>query len=75
MRIPADAKLKSVDFLKGNLIVQLEQGARWKVPVSRFPALAKAAEDVRRRYELLPDGKGVVWPALVLCVSLQQLKP
>jgi len=52
------------------LLVMLNQG-RLEFPLDNFERLAKASEAQLNRYELLPDGVGVEWPALDEHLSLR----
>jgi hypothetical protein len=52
----------SVSFSKGNLVVELEDGRSVVTPLSRYPKLRLASEDVRMNYEISP--LGVHWPDL-----------
>jgi len=65
-------RITSVHAIKGAnlLLVVLNQG-HLEFPLDSFARLAKAKESELSKYELLPDGAGVEWPALDEHLSLR----
>lgn len=67
-----DVRITAVHAIKDAnlLLVMLNQG-RLEFPLDNFARLAKAKESELSKYELLPDGAGVEWPALDEHLSLR----
>lgn len=74
MRFSAQSRVKSLEFLKGHMVVLLQDGGRLKVPVSRFPLLARASAEKRMHYALAQDHQAITWPHLPLALTLAQLQ-
>jgi len=56
------ALAKTVRFTAGRVRVGLSDGREISVPVERFPALARASDKQRRRWEIVSFGTAIYWP-------------
>jgi hypothetical protein len=67
-----DVRIQEVFASKeaNRLVVVLNNGSL-SFPLDRFGRLAKATKAQLNKYELLPDGAGVEWPALDEHLSLR----
>jgi len=74
MRVSAQSRVKSLEFLKGHMVVLLQDGGRLKVPVSRFPLLARASAEERMHYAVAQDHQSISWQHLPLELTLVQLQ-
>ena len=74
MRMKADARLKTLDFSNGQVLFLMEDGYRLKVPLSRFPPLARADAEARRGFKVASDKQSVSWSSLSLTVQLTELQ-
>ncbi|MBL7951886.1 MAG: DUF2442 domain-containing protein [Flavobacteriales bacterium] len=68
-----DVRITSVHALKraNLLLVFLNNGSKLEFPLDGFKRLAKASDGQLNKYELLPDGAGIHWPALDEHLSLR----
>jgi hypothetical protein len=56
---------------EANLLLIILRTGRLEFPLDGFKQLAKASQAQLNKYELLPDGAGVHWPALDEHLSLR----
>ncbi len=67
-----DVRITSVHAIKdANLLLVMLNNGRLEFPLDGFKRLAKASDAQLSKYELLPDGAGVQWPALDEHLSLR----
>ena len=65
-------RINSVHAIKeANLLLVFLNHGRIELPLNSFKRLAKATPSQLQKYELLPDGIGVEWPALDEHLSLR----
>lgn len=63
----------SVDVTPDRLIVELIDGRIISVPIVWFPRLYKAANEARKRWELIGEGDGIHWPDIDEDISVAGL--
>jgi hypothetical protein len=67
-----DVRITSVHAIKdANLLLVVLNNGRLELPLNSFKRLAQATASQLNKYELLPDGAGVHWPALDEHLSLR----
>ncbi len=59
-----DAAAVDVTFAQGRMQVQLRDGRIVSVPLSWFPKLVGATEDVLDDWRIIGDGEGIHWNAI-----------
>jgi hypothetical protein len=65
-------RITAVHVIKdANLLLVMLNNGRLEFPLDGFKRLAKASEAQLSKYELLPDGAGIQWPALDEHLSLR----
>lgn len=54
----------NVSFTEYSMNVDLVDGRTISVPIAWFPALSRASQSQREKWELLGDGEGIHWPEI-----------
>jgi hypothetical protein len=57
-----EPRAQQVRCTDDELVITLTDGRVLSVPLTWFPRLLAVSPDVRSRYELLGDGRGIHWP-------------
>ncbi|MDQ3100649.1 MAG: DUF2442 domain-containing protein [Bacteroidota bacterium] len=67
-----DVRITSVHVIKeADLLLIILNNGRLELPLKSFKRLTKATASQLNKYELLPEGAGVHWPALDEHLSLR----
>lgn len=68
-----NAAIAQLSFARDRMVLTLANGHRSKLPLSRFPQLARADVQARERWQLMEAGAQVHWPTLGLTLSKVEL--
>lgn len=68
-----DAAIAQLSFARDRMVFTLASGHRSKLPLSRFPQLARADLQARERWQLVEAGAQVHWPLLELTLTKTEL--
>lgn len=62
---PVDYRIRTIELSGTHLLLTLANGQELSEPISRHIRLAQASPADREHWQLVDDGHGVVWPALL----------
>lgn len=62
--------IAEIVFAEDEIAIVLDDGARLRAPLARFPRLANADHAARAKWRLSPSRRGVHWPELDEDLSL-----
>ncbi|UIP22054.1 DMP19 family protein [Achromobacter deleyi] len=62
---PVDYRIKAISLTGTHLLLTLANGQELTEPIARHIRLEKASPADREQWQLVDDGHGVVWPALL----------
>lgn len=64
---------RTLEITESHLVVELEDGSRYRAPITLFPILADATADERAHWEFIGGGSGIHWPDIDEHISVFSL--
>jgi hypothetical protein len=68
-----EAKAQKVWFDDDNMWIMFTDGRQLSIPLTYFPRLKRASEDLRNRYEISGGGTGLHWDEIDEDISVPNL--